>query len=127
MIKNNATIKIMTAQLILMSLMLIFSHCSLRHTIEANLNLDKSNASSQLKIQKTQAQKCCRVDFNKTRVTKSKPYNHQQFLFAGVHTDLSFQKPLIIKLPLVIIDRKVPKLQAVPLYILYQNMRCFIS
>lgn len=117
----------MTAQFILMSLMLIFSHCSLRHTIEANLNLDKSIASSQLKIQKTQAQKCCRVDFKKATVTISKPQKHLQFHLAGLTTDFSFQKPLFNELPSAINRQEVPKSQAVPLYILYQNMRCFIS
>lgn len=127
MTKNNAIIKIMTVQLILMSLMLIFSHCSLRHTLEANLKLDKSTASSQLKIQKTQAQKCCRVDFKKTTLKKSNPQKHLQFHLASAVADFTFQKPLLNELPSAINRQEAPKSKAVPLYILYQNMRCFIS
>lgn len=120
--------KIITAQLLFMGLMLILSHCSLRHTIEINLNLEKSSVSNKVKVQKTNSNNHCYVNIENTSISKSSfQLNKDQDLTAIPSNKIAVIQNILTKIPSRKLNDKGFVNHPIPYYILYQNMRCFIS
>lgn len=127
--KNNAAyIEIITAQLTLMSLMLFLSNCSLRFSLKSTFDLSNPSVSHKRNIQEPQAADCCSFDVESTISTKASfQFEHDQILALESQADISLNKAVLKDLPVVkpLQWKSIPK--PVPLYILYQNMKCFIS
>lgn len=111
-----------------MSLMLFFSHCSLRQTLEETLDLNNASVSHKRNIQEPQSADCYSFNAENATLTKvSFQLDHDQIIDSGIQDDISINKTDLNDLPV----RKSPQgksfLKTVPLYILYQNMKYFIS
>ncbi|MGO1728316.1 MAG: hypothetical protein ACTHY4_01805 [Flavobacteriaceae bacterium] len=126
--KNTADFKIITAQLTLMSLMLFFSHCSLHFTLETALDFNAINVSHQRHIQKLQSVDCCAFNAESATITKANSQLDQaHILGSAMQADISLKKTILKDLPVVKPLRRKSISQTIPLYILYQSMKYFIS
>lgn len=121
---NNVLLKYTTAQLFFISVVLVFSHCSIRNFLEESNDFQSFKISSKHQNSQKILPVCIDAQIKNDNFTKleiSKNWHPETLNFSNQNLLFfkTYDKALVADIK--------SSFKVIPYYILYQNMRCYLS